>query len=220
MSETLHAVLFDMDGLLVDTEKVWGLVEAEVVDRLGGQWSPEHQERMVGGSWETTVSYMLGLTGADVPHDVVAGWLLDGMLTRLESGVEPLPGALELLTQVKAAGVPIALVTASLKPMADAVLASIGRHHFDVIVTADDVTRTKPDPEPYQMALRLLGVDPHHAVVFEDSPNGVAAATAAGCYVVAVPNLVPIPAASRRTVVESLLDVDLPFIRTLVQAAV
>lgn len=218
MSQHLHAVLFDMDGLLVDTEKVWGLVEAEVVERLGGEWGPDHQERLVGGSWDTTVAYMLGLTGADVAPEVVARWLLDGMLTRLESGVEPLPGALELLAEVKAGGVRTALVTASLRPMADAVLASIGRHHFDVIVTADDVTRTKPDPEPYELALRLLGADPRHTVVCEDSPNGVAAATAAGCHVIAVPNLVPIAAAPRRTIVESLLDVDLPLIRSLVSA--
>jgi HAD superfamily hydrolase (TIGR01509 family) len=112
--------------------------------------------------------------------------------------------------------VPVGLVTSSLKEIADAVLKGVGRDRFDVIVTADDVARTKPDPEPYLTAARLLGVEPVRCVVLEDSPNGVAAATAAGCAVVAVPSLLPIEAAPGRLVVTSLVEVTIPDLRALV----
>ncbi|GAA0444546.1 haloacid dehalogenase [Acrocarpospora corrugata] len=211
----MDAVLFDMDGLLVDTEKVWFEVETEVVERLGGSWGPEHGAALVGGSWDRTVAYMLDLTGSDAPPDEVARWLLDGMVERLLVEVEPMPGALELLAELNDAGVRTGLVTSSLKPVADAVLDVVGRDRFAIVVTADDVARTKPDPEPYLTAARLLSARPECCAVLEDSPNGVAAATAAGCRVVAVPSVVPIPAAPGRLVVPSLLEVDLNVLRAL-----
>ncbi|GIH24762.1 haloacid dehalogenase [Acrocarpospora phusangensis] len=213
----MDAVLFDMDGLLVDTEKVWFEVETEVVERLGGSWGPEHGAALVGGSWDRTVAYMLDLTGSGTAPEEVARWLLDGMVERLLVEVEPMPGALELLSELNEAGVVTGLVTSSLKPVADAVLDVVGRHRFTVVVTADDVTRTKPDPEPYLTACRVLGVRPERCVVLEDSPNGVAAGTAAGCRVVAVPSVVPIPAAPGRLVVPSLIEVDLKVLRALFQ---
>ncbi|WP_214110031.1 HAD family hydrolase [Acrocarpospora catenulata] len=211
----MDAVLFDMDGLLVDTEKVWYEVETEVMERLGGVWSPEHGDQLVGGSFERTVDYMLALTGADVPHAEVSGWLTDGMIRRLGEEIVVMPGALELLSEVADAGVPRGLVTSSLRVIADAVLEVIGRERFDVVVTADDVTQCKPDPEPYLTAAGLLGVRPAACVVLEDSLNGVRAATAAGCRVVAVPSVVPVPEAPGRVVVRSLLEVDLPRLRAL-----
>lgn len=129
-----------------------------------------------------------------------------------------MPGAGELLDALRDEGVPVALVTSSLPEIADAVLKSVGRDRFDAIVTAGDVLRPKPDPEPYLTAARLLGVRPVRSVVLEDSPTGVAAATAAGCAVVAVPSLLPIEAAPGRLVVPSLTEVTVSALRARIPA--
>ncbi|WP_342779349.1 HAD family phosphatase [Nonomuraea turkmeniaca] len=215
---TMEAVFFDMDGLLVDSERVWLEIETEVMGRLGARWTPEHQAHLVGGSMERTVGYMLAVSGSSVPGATVRQWMLDGMVTRLSAGVRLMPGASELLDAVRAEGVPLGLVTSSLKEIADAVLKGVGRDRFDIVVTADDVSHTKPDPEPYLTAAALLGVEPVRCVVLEDSPNGVAAATAAGCAVVAVPNLLPVEPAPGRLVVSSLEEVAVADLRALLRA--
>ena len=115
------------------------------------------------------------------------------------------PGARELLAEVKAAGLPHALVTSSERRFMDAVLARTGLR-FDALVCAEDVSVTKPDPEPYLLAAKLLGADPARCFALEDSPNGVASAEAAGCQVIAVPSLVPIEPAPGRMVVRSLTE--------------
>ncbi|WP_018656453.1 HAD family hydrolase [Actinomadura flavalba] len=212
-----QAVLFDMDGLLVDSERLWLEVEEEVVARLGGTWSAEHQEALVGGSIGKAVDYMLVLTGADVPPARVAGWLLDGMADRLGASVPLMPGAKELLAEVRDAGVPAALVSSSYRRLLEPALDAIGREHFAVTVAGDEVARTKPDPEPYLTATARLGADPGRCVVLEDSPNGLAAAEAAGCVTVAVPCLLPVGPAPGRTVVGSLREVDLAMLRGLVR---
>lgn len=211
----MDAVLFDMDGLLVDSEKIWFQVESEVMERLGGDWGPADQERLVGGSMPSTVAYMLMASGANAHPDDVAAWMLEGMTHRLAGGVEMMPGAAELLAAVRRAGLPTALVTSSVRPIAEACLKGIGRDNFDHVVTGDDVMRTKPHPEPYLTAARLLGVAAARCVALEDSPNGVTAATAAGCRVVAVPSVLPIPSAPGRLVVNSLHEVDVDVLRAL-----
>jgi HAD superfamily hydrolase (TIGR01509 family) len=212
----MEAVFFDMDGLLVDSERVWLEIETAVMARLGSDWTPEHQLHLVGGSMERTVNYMLAVSRADVPPQTVREWMVTGMVARLAAGVDTMPGASELLDALRDEGVPVALVTSSLKEIADAVLKSVGRDRFDAVVTADDVRRTKPDPEPYLTAARLLAVEPVRCVVLEDSPNGVAAATAAGCAVVAVPSLLPVEEALGRLVVSSLTEIGVGDLRTLV----
>lgn len=211
-----HAVLFDMDGLLIDSERVWLEVESEVMAWLGGEWSPAHQERLVGGSLYLAVDYMLELTGADAPREEVGRRMLDGMVERLGACVPMMPGAKELLAEVRAAGVTAALVSSSHRRLIEPVLEAVGREHFALSVAGDEVARTKPHPEPYLTAAARLGADPARCVVLEDSPNGVAAAEAAGCVTVAVPGLLPIPPAPGRTVVASLREVDLERLRSLV----
>ncbi|MFG1699994.1 HAD family hydrolase [Nonomuraea sp. NPDC049309] len=211
----MDAVFFDMDGLLVDSERVWLEIETGVMARLGAAWTPEHQANLVGGSMERTVGYMLSVSGAGVPPETIRKWMIDGMVARLQDGVPVMPGASELLDALRDEGVPVGLVTSSVRPIADAVLKSVGRERFDLVVTADDVTRTKPDPEPYLTAARRLGVAPARCVVLEDSPSGVAAATAAGCAVVAVPSLVPVEEAPGRLVVPSLTQVGVADLRAL-----
>ena len=215
MTDGLAAVLFDMDGLLVDTEPLWLETETEVMARLGAPWSPQDQEALLGGSMDRTVSYLLAKAARPVPPETVARWMLDGMLDRVRAGrVVVRSGARELLAEVAAAGLPRALVTSSQRAFAEAVLSATGMA-FPVTVCGEDVTATKPDPEPYLLSVKLLDADPAGCVVLEDSPNGVASATAAGCRVVAVPSLVSIPPAPGRLVVPSLRDVSLAALRGL-----
>jgi HAD superfamily hydrolase (TIGR01509 family) len=205
-----RAVLFDLDGLLVDSEPVWFEVERAVMAKLGGQWGPGDQEALIGGSLERTVAYLLAKAPAppSAGPDDAARWLLDGMTElMLARGVPVMPGARELLAEVAGAGIPHALVTSSARQIMDAAMGVTGMR-FPVTVCSEDVRRTKPDPEPYLLAAARLGVPPPGCVVLEDSPNGVAAARAAGCPVIAVPS-VPIPAGPGFVTVKSLTVVDL-----------
>lgn len=214
----LQAVLFDMDGLLLDSERLWLETEAEVMAWLGGSWGPEHQEMLVGGSLDRTVAYMLKLTGPVAPPEEVGRRLLDGMADRLRADVPMMPGARELLDGVRAAGLPSALVSSTHRALMEHALDGMGRDRFTVTVAGDEVARTKPHPEPYLAATRLLRVEPRRCVVLEDSLNGATSGAAAGCHVIAVPSVVPIDSAPRRTVVGSLRELDVDRLRALVIA--
>jgi HAD superfamily hydrolase (TIGR01509 family) len=216
VTDGLAAVLFDMDGLLVDTEPLWFETEREVMARLGGPpWAREDQQQLLGGSMPRTVAYLLGKATRPATPELVEQWMTEGMLRRAAQGrVVVMPGARELLSEVAAAGVPHALVTSSVRPLAAAVLAGTGLS-FPVTVTGDDVPVTKPDPAPYLLAAKLLDVDPARCVALEDSPNGTASATAAGCRVVAVPSFVPVPTAPGRLLAKSLNEVTLATLRSL-----
>ncbi len=207
-----------MDGLLVDTEPLWFETETEVMARLGAPWSTEDQRHLLGGSMEKTVAYLLAKSARPASPAEVARWMIDGMLSRAAAGrVVVRPGARELLAEVAASGTPYALVTSSEREFADAVLAGTGLR-FPVTVCAADAPATKPAPDPYQQAAKLLAATPENCVALEDSPNGVASATAAGCKVVAVPSLLPIPPAPGRLVASSLATVSLSTLRALAAA--
>jgi HAD superfamily hydrolase (TIGR01509 family) len=206
----LDAVMFDMDGLLVDSEPLWFLAEQAVMSRLSGTWSPDDQQVLVGGSMEITVNYLLSKGTRSAPRATVARWLIEAMVDLLTTEPLPvMPGVLELLDGVRAAGLPHALVTSSEPEIVDAVLSRLGAGAFPVVVCAADVAQTKPDPEIYLLAAEKVGVDPRRSIALEDSPNGVAAAEAAGYLAVAVPSVVPIPAGPGRVVLASLAGVTL-----------
>ena len=203
------AVLFDMDGLLVDTEHRWVRAEREVMAELGGAWGPTRTgAELVGGPLSRVARIMVDRAGSDVAAEVAEQRLVDTMARLLESGAEHRPGAPELLDDLAAHGVPCALVSSSPRVLVDAVLHDVGGEHFALTLAGDEVPRTKPFPDPYLEACRRLGVQPGRTVVLEDSPVGVAAAEAAGCVVVAVPFVVPIEQAPRRHVVTSLVELD------------
>lgn len=206
------AVLFDMDGLLVETEHLWYEAELAVMGELGGEWTPEHQEILVGGPLEKAVDLLIAQAGGGHDHDEVMALLLTTMEAKLRS--EPVhwrPGAPELLTALEEAGVPRALVSASWRNLVDAVhdavLHELGHELFDVTVAGDDLERTKPHPDPYLHAAAVIGVDPRHCVVLEDSHTGSTAGRASGALVVAVPSLVPIEPAEGMHVVDSLVGI-------------
>jgi HAD superfamily hydrolase (TIGR01509 family) len=206
-----------MDGTLVDTERSWFATEVSVMDDLGFHLGPEHAARLLGSPMEPAVAYLLAVSGVDIAPGELERRINARMVEILSSGVDLRPGAKRLLAELDAAGVPMALVTASYRAIVDAVLPSLGAHHFGVTVAGDDVERSKPHPEPYLRAAAGLSADPAHCVVIEDSPTGVAAGEAAGCVVVAVPSMTDIPAGPRRTVMASLEDVDLSTLTALVR---
>jgi HAD superfamily hydrolase (TIGR01509 family) len=211
----LQAVLFDMDGLLVDTEPLWFEVESRVMARLGGAWTHADQQALIGGSLERSVGYLLDRASHPVSREIVAQWMVAGMVDLLATRPVPvLPGARRLVAEVAAAGLPHALVTSSERVVMDAVLAQL-TISFPVTVCGEDVSATKPSPEPYLLAAARLGADPRRCAAIEDSPNGVASAEAAGCLTIAVPSLVPIPARPGRVVVASLADLSLAGLRDL-----
>jgi HAD superfamily hydrolase (TIGR01509 family) len=215
VTDGLAAVLFDMDGLLVDTEPLWLETETEVMARLGAPWTPEDQQALLGGSMARTVGYLLARATRPAPAATVERWMTEGVLARVRAGrVTVRPGIRELLAEVARAGLPHALVTSSQRVFAEAVLDATGIT-FPLTVCAEDVTAGKPDPEPYLLAAKLLDVDPVRCVALEDSPNGVASAAAAGCRVLAVPSLVPIPPAPGRVVMASLAGVGLGELRRI-----
>jgi HAD superfamily hydrolase (TIGR01509 family) len=202
-------VLFDMDGVLVNSEPLWFEAESEVMARLGGSWRHGDQQLLVGGSMDVTVAHLLSRGTRPAEPAVVEHWLITAMTQMLSTGALPvMPGARELVGEVAAAGLPYGLVTSSERVIMEAVLARFGAS-FPIAVCAEDVSRCKPDPEGYLLAAAKLGVDPRRCIVIEDSPNGVAAAEAAGCLAVAVAGAAPIPAAPGRVQVPSVADLSL-----------
>ena len=200
------AVLWDMDGTLVDTEPYWIASEFDLVEQHGGSWSHDHAMNLVGNDLLVSGRYIHEHAGIDLqPSEIVEG-LLDRVVARVEQKVPWRPGALELLEDLRRNEVRCALVTMSYRRFVAPVLAELAEDTFEVVVTGDSVTHGKPHPEPYATAAAVLGVDPAQTLAIEDSNTGARSAEAAGCTVVVVPNHVPVLPGDRRIFVETLAE--------------
>jgi HAD superfamily hydrolase (TIGR01509 family) len=174
------AVLFDLDGTLVDTEGLWWQATSEVAASLGVTLGPADSRHVLGRTVEDVAAHLLSLTREPCPDP--AEDLTEAFAKRVSEGVTVIPGALALLSELHANRIPTALVTASPRAIVHLVLPRLD-HTFDLVISAEDTARGKPHPDPYLEATRRLGVDPRRCVAVEDSPPGIAAATAAGCRV-------------------------------------
>jgi len=172
----LAGVLFDMDGTLVDSEKVWDVGLAELAEHYGGRLSAPARARMVGTSMLDSMAILhedLGQPWRVGAQSLI--WLERRVKELFADGLIWRPGAAELLHAVVAAGVPAALVTATSRHLVEVALRTIGRDHFAAVVCGDEVDEGKPHPCPYLTAAKLLGVAPTRAVVVEDALAGVEA---------------------------------------------
>ncbi|MFD8982024.1 HAD family hydrolase [Streptomyces sp. NPDC059564] len=206
MSE-LAAVLFDMDGTLVDTEVLWWETTEETAARLGHRLGPADAPEVVGRAVPDTAAHLVRVSGRGEPADVAAE-LTDGFFRRVAAGAPIRPGVQRLLTALETEGIPFALVSASPRVVVDQVVGGALAHvPFAFTVSADDTVRTKPHPDPYRAAAARLGRSPGECVAVEDSPDGAASAEAAGCPVLVVPSLLDVPPSAARTFAGSLEDV-------------
>ncbi|CAN5124292.1 HAD family phosphatase [soil metagenome] len=186
------AVLWDMDGTLVNTEPYWISAETELIESFGGSWSHEEALQLVGSGLLESAK-LLQLKGVALDAPVIVDRLTDRVMEQLvEFGIPWRPGARELLLALREAGIPTALVTMSIGRMAHHVAERLGFLGFDAVVSGDDVANNKPHPESYLLGAELLGVDPAHCIAIEDSMPGITSAHAAGATVIGVPFMVDI----------------------------
>jgi HAD superfamily hydrolase (TIGR01509 family) len=197
-----------LDGTVVDTEPYWIEVEFALVAEYGGTWSMEHALNLVGNDLLVSAEYIRVHGGVDLAPEAIVERLLDGVIERIKHAVPWRPGARELLTRLRAAGIPCALVTMSYERFVDPVLAALPPGTFATVVTGDSVTVGKPHPEPYLRAAAELGVAPADCLAIEDSNTGAKSAVAAGCTVLVVPNHVPVLEGERRVFIDSLTEVE------------
>lgn len=191
-SRSPAAVLWDMDGTLVDTEPYWMAAEGPLVESFGGVWTHEQALGLVGLGLEDSARILQNAGVRMQTHEII-DHLTETVSGQLRlSGTPFRPGARELLSGLREAGIKTALVTMSMRSMADTVVSSIPFDAFDTVVAGDEATRPKPYPDPYLQACEALGVDVADTVAIEDSPNGLRSAVASGAVALGVPLMVPL----------------------------
>ena len=205
----MSAILFDMDGTLVDSEPLWLEAEQQVMAEVGSTWEQSDQINCLGGPMDKTERYMQERSGNIKPFGYFSERLNDVMDEKLKHELRLIPGALELLLDCKSAQIPMALVTASTGRQMRAVLERFPTGIFASTVSKDDVEHSKPDPAPYKLAASQLGVDIKSCLVLEDSITGVQSGLRSGAQVIGIPHLVQMQSHENLRVVHALSDLNL-----------
>ena len=213
--EPIKAVVFDMDGVLVDTEHVWDEVREQLAHERGGAYGPEAQRAMMGMSSTEWSRYMHDVVGLREPPDEINAEVVQRMLERYRADLPVIAGAAEAVRRLADAGLVLAVASSSNRPLIDTVLETAGiAGSFATTVSSEEVPRGKPAPDVYLEAARRLGITPGSCTAIEDSSNGLRSAHAAGMRVIAYPNRHYPPApdalALAAVVVDSLDELDIP----------
>ncbi len=200
------AVFFDMDGLLINSEPLWLESETEMMAAFGYQWLESDQAACLGGPLDRVGNYMSNLIGGKSDGHSLMLEIIERMIEKFKGDLPFMPGALDLIEDLRAHGVELTLVSASPRSLVNAALANFKVNPFSRSISSNDVKVTKPDPEGYLLAASSGGHDISDCLIFEDSLTGVTAASASGAWVMAVPHLVPITKAGRVDITDSLAN--------------
>ena len=203
--DSYAAVLWDMDGTLVDTEPYWTVAELALAERYGGTWTPAQSMELVGFDLLDAARYMREHMGIDLAPERIVDEMLDDVIEQVEGEVPWRPGSRELLASLGEAGVPCALVTMSYARFVKPILGGLPADTFRTVVTGDSVARGKPHPEPYLTAARQLDVLAGECLAIEDSDTGARSAAGAGCTVLCAPLHVAVPPGPRRILIDTLV---------------
>ena len=213
------AVLWDMDGTLVDTEPYWIAAEHAIVEEAGGTWTEELAHQLVGNDLLVSARFIRDHSPVTWEPQRIVEELLVRVIAQVRERVPWRPGAVELLADLRDADMPTALVTMSWRSLVDAVVAALPAASFTVIVTGDEVRNGKPHPEPYLRAAELLAVPIEDCLALEDSATGVRSAVAAGAATIAIPHFVPVPEIAGAVPIRSLAGLGLADLPGLAAAA-
>jgi HAD superfamily hydrolase (TIGR01509 family) len=184
----IEGVVFDLDGLLLDTEQLWDETREALARERGGRWHERAQGDMMGMSSVEWSRYMHDVIGLPEAPEEISAEVVRRMLTHYREQLPLVPGAVEAVERL-AARWPLGLASSSNRELIDLALELSGLdRHFRATVSSEEVERGKPAPDVYLEAVRRLGVEPKHAAAIEDSANGIRSAKAAGMHVVAIPN--------------------------------
>ena len=205
----MSAILFDMDGTLIDSEPLWLKAEIEVMAEVGCHWDEQDQINCLGGPAERTERYMQERSQNIKPYGYFINRLHEVMRARITNELDLIPNALSLLKECKDAGIKTALVTASSRDLMTIVLKRFPIGTFDVVVSGDDVEKSKPDPAPYLLAAKQLSVDISKCLVLEDSLTGVQSGLSSGAKVIGIPHLVQMNEHPNLRVISSLDEITL-----------
>ena len=206
LTDFYSAVFFDMDGLLVDSEPLWLISETQMMAEHGYQWLASDQAACLGGPLDRVGEYMSGLIGGKRDGNSLTLEIIDRMVEKFKGDLPFMPGAIELINDLRAHGIPLTLVSASPRSLVDAALSNFEENPFVRSISSNDVKVSKPDPEGYLLAAASGGHNISNSLVLEDSLTGVTAAKASGAWVLAVPHLVPIEKSGRVDVTSSLTN--------------
>lgn len=202
-----EAVLFDMDGLFIDSEPDWHAADTEMMRAYGYNWTPADQLKCLGGPLLRVTQYMSDCLDGAKSAEELRLTIVAEMKKRVSKSVTLMPGALEFSRKLKEAGIPQALVSASPREIVDAALIGMKEKYFSFSVASGDIERTKPFPDPYLHAAKLLGVAIENSLIFEDSPTGLTAARASGAFVVGIPHYIEVAEEPRLKIVKSFTEI-------------
>ena len=210
------AVLFDMDGTIIDSEPYWMASEQALAAEHNGTWTANDGLDIIGMDLDESSKVFKDRANIPLEPEEIKNRLTNDVQSKLAKVVPWRPGAQELLLELRRRNVKTALVTMALHRMAQQVVDAITFDAFDVIVAGDDVTRGKPHPEAYEKAAALLGFHPSKCIAFEDSVTGLTSAEAAGTYAIGIPNIIEIPQKPGRVIWPTLEGVTFKQLRKLI----